>query len=65
MFLALLVVVPAVAQELSTSAVPMISITESRYEYSIEVVGNGVLTVELYRGGIDDYGENLELFESA
>jgi len=65
MFLALLVVVPAVAQELSTSAVPMISITESRYEYSIEVVGNGVLTVELYREGIDGYGENLELFESA
>lgn len=61
----MLVAMPAVAQELSTSAAPTISVSESRYEYNIDVVGNGVLTVELYSGSIDGYGENLELFESA
>ena len=58
--LVVLLALPAVAQQMTDP--PVIQVTESRYEYTIDVTGNGLLTIELYRGGIDGFGEDPELF---
>ena len=52
--LVVLLALPAVAQQMTDP--PVIQVTESRYEYTIDVTGNGLLTIELYRGGIDGFG---------
>lgn len=58
--LVVLLALPAVAQQMTDP--PVIQVTESRYEYTIDVTGNGLLTIELYRGGVDGFGEEPELF---
>lgn len=58
--LVVLLALPAVAQQRTDP--PVIQVTESRYEYTIDVTGNGLLTIELYREGIDGFGEDPELF---
>ena len=60
--LVVLLALPAVAQQMTDP--PVIQITESRYEYTIDITGNGRLSIELYRGGIDGFGEEPELFLS-
>ncbi len=58
--LVVLLALPAVAQQMTDP--PVIQVTESRNEYTINVTGNGLLTIELYRGGVDGFGEEPELF---
>lgn len=60
---ALLAVLPAIAQDVTEA--PTIEVNESRNEYTIDVEGAGLLTVELYRDIFAGEGENPELFESA
>ena len=70
MIMVMVAVMPSVARELPMTATPTILVTETREGYTIDVTGEGVLTVELYRD--DPYSapsgvnpETSELIESA